>query len=689
MKKTTFFKLLLLIFGLLLANFSVFADTYTYTVTAKVWSAYGSQTLTGVAWTAAATGGGYWGYDATKGQQFGSSGSPATALSLTTAGIQGTVTSVKINTSGASSVIGNIGVSVGGTAFTNGGVSNAAISATPTDYTFTGSSNGSIVISWSQTSSKALYVKSIEVTYTTTPACTASNLAFAQPSINKMLADGAFTQTATSLNGTTAIAYTSSNTGVANVNEATGEISIVGAGSTIITASQAAGTHSAVDYCAAITTYTVNVASAAPTITVTEISVPDMAAYVGESDTETMNVSGINLTESIALAISGANADQFSLSTNSVAQTAGTATNTVVLIYYTPTATGSHTATLTISSAGATSVTRTLTGSASWVPLAVPIATDATGITNTGFSANWNVVAGAAEYQLDVTTLTVGGTSMPVLSESFVGFTAGTTSTPDGADKGSALDGLMQVNGWTGAKVYQAGGATKLGTSSVLGSLVTPSVNLSGSFNVSFKAMAWSGDSTKVKIYLNDVLVKTVSGLTNDANYTLTPFSVDLTGGTVGSKIKFEGNQAAKGRLFLDDIVISSGGGVAEQPIPGSPFTVIGDNSKTLTGLTEGTTYKYKVIAKNANVTSAVSNQISVTTTTGTGLGQLKDDLKVYTRNGNVLLTTKSGNTIEIYNAVGQKLVSHKAVEGLNTIPMRVSGVIFVKLGNEVAKVIM
>lgn len=521
-------------------------------------------------------------------------------------------------------------------------------------------------------------------------ACTASNLAFAQPSINKMLADGAFTQTATSLNGTTAIAYTSSNTGVATVNETTGEITIVGTGSAIITASQAAGTHSAVDYCAAITTYTVNVASATPTITVTEISDPDMVAYVGESDTETMNVSGVNLTENIALAISGANADQFSLSTNSVAQTGGTAANTVVFIYYTPTVTGSHTATLTISSAGATSVTRTLTGSASWTPLAAPVATDATGITNTGFIANWNVVAGATEYQLDITTLTEGGTSVPVLSENFVGFTAGSpNASADATDKSTALDGLTQTTGWTGTKVYQAGGATKLGTSSVLGSLVTPSINLSGSFNVSFKAMAWSGDSTKVKIYLNDVLVKTVSGLTNDANYTLTPFSVDLTGGTVGSKIKFEGNQAAKGRLFLDDIVISSGGGVSEQPIVGSPFTVTGDNSKSLTGLTEGATYKYTVTAKNANVTSAVSNKITVVTTTGTGLGQLKGELKVYAHNGNVLLTTKAGNVIEIYNAVGQKLVSHKAVEGLNTIPMRVSGVIFVKLGNEVAKVIM
>jgi hypothetical protein len=130
-------------------------------------------------------------------------------------------------------------------------------------------------------SSKNLQLVSIVIDYTPAPTCTESNLAFAQPVINKLAADAAFTQAATSLNGTTAIAYTSSNTGVATVNETTGEVTIAGAGSTIITASQAAGTHNAVDYCAAITTYTVNVASAAPTITVTEITVPDMVAYVG------------------------------------------------------------------------------------------------------------------------------------------------------------------------------------------------------------------------------------------------------------------------------------------------------------------------------------------------------------------------------------------------------------------------
>jgi hypothetical protein len=109
MKKTTFFRSLLVAVVMLVANNGVFAETYTHTITAKVWSAYGSQTLTGVSWAATATGGAYWGYDATKGQQFGSSGSPATTLSLSTSAISGTITSVKINTSGASSIVGTVG----------------------------------------------------------------------------------------------------------------------------------------------------------------------------------------------------------------------------------------------------------------------------------------------------------------------------------------------------------------------------------------------------------------------------------------------------------------------------------------------------------------------------------------------------------------------------------------------------
>lgn len=140
-------------------------STYSHTITAKTWSAYDTQILSGVSWSATATGGAYFGYDATKGQQFGSSGSPAKPLSLSTSGISGSITSIAVSTSGASSVAATLGITVGGSAF---GGSPKSISASNIAYTFTGNASGEIILTWNQTSSKALYVKTIAIEYSST-----------------------------------------------------------------------------------------------------------------------------------------------------------------------------------------------------------------------------------------------------------------------------------------------------------------------------------------------------------------------------------------------------------------------------------------------------------------------------------------------------------------------------------------
>ena len=153
----------------LMAVGSVVAQTtYSHTITVKTWSALGEQSLNGVNWTATgtATDGGYFGYDNTKGQQFGSGSKPFSALTLTTSEIAGTITSVKVNTSGANSVNATFKVKVGDTYFTSGEADHIAVTNTATDYTFTGSASGAVVLEWAQTSSKAMYIKSIEVTYT-------------------------------------------------------------------------------------------------------------------------------------------------------------------------------------------------------------------------------------------------------------------------------------------------------------------------------------------------------------------------------------------------------------------------------------------------------------------------------------------------------------------------------------------
>ncbi len=141
-------------------------ETYSYTFSSKQFSSNGTATLGDLTWTLAGsyTGSGYWGYDATKGQQFGSGSAPYSSLTLTTSGITGRVTSVKVNASTANGATATLNVTVGGTSY----ISGQSLTTTATDYTGTGSASGNVVISMSQSTSKALYIKSIEITYETT-----------------------------------------------------------------------------------------------------------------------------------------------------------------------------------------------------------------------------------------------------------------------------------------------------------------------------------------------------------------------------------------------------------------------------------------------------------------------------------------------------------------------------------------
>lgn len=137
-------------------------ESYSYTFTAKQWTTNGAKTLNGVSWTLAG-GGNYWGYDATKGQQFGSSGAPYKSMTLSTTAYSGGVKTIVINTSGASSIKATLTVTVGGVQY--GSAVNLTTSAT--EYTFeapaTGMCAGEIKFSYTQTSSKALYIKSIKI----------------------------------------------------------------------------------------------------------------------------------------------------------------------------------------------------------------------------------------------------------------------------------------------------------------------------------------------------------------------------------------------------------------------------------------------------------------------------------------------------------------------------------------------
>lgn len=141
-------------------------ESYSYTFTSTQWSSNNaSKTLGTLSWTASGTytGEGYWGYDATKGQQFGSAKKAASSLKISTSAYSGGVKSIKVSTSGASSINAKLTVTVNGKQY--GSV--VSLTSSNKEYTFevddANVQAGEIVLSYANSSAKAIYIKSIAI----------------------------------------------------------------------------------------------------------------------------------------------------------------------------------------------------------------------------------------------------------------------------------------------------------------------------------------------------------------------------------------------------------------------------------------------------------------------------------------------------------------------------------------------
>ena len=97
-----------------------------------------------------------------------------------------------------------------------------------------------------------------------------------------------------------------------------------------------------------------------PTIYVTPSTVAMGKLAVNGSTSQTITVSGVNLTQAISIEKTGNS--YFTISANSVSMSEASSGKTITITYH-PTAAGDHTATLTLSSSGATSRTVTISGS--------------------------------------------------------------------------------------------------------------------------------------------------------------------------------------------------------------------------------------------------------------------------------------------------------------------------------------
>lgn len=329
-----------------------------------------------------------------------------------------------------------------------------------------------------------------------------------------------------------------------------------------------------------------------------------------------------------------------------------------------------------------------------------PVANEATGITATGFTANWSPVEGAVSYTLYVDRRQPSAGGEILLSEDFAKCTVAGTANLGGTNAFQTVDGqYFQTSGWSGKYLYPEVGMMKMGNSSNGGALCTPAIDLSsngGTFTVQFAASRYDNDKEKtvMKVYLegDEAHAQTTEMLPLDPmnTYTLT-----FTGGTASSKIVFESTaDSGKKRAYIDNIVVYSGevqpDAMAKPAAVEWPMVIEGitETSYTLTALEPGYLYSYKVKAVTAeNEEGAYSNVVKVDLSSGI-CDILEVNHRIYAAEGGVVIECESAQPVVIVNLAGQ-VVASTEVNGRTVVPVPAAGVYIVRCGAAATRVMV
>jgi hypothetical protein len=215
-------------------------------------------------------------------------------------------------------------------------------------------------------------------------------------------------------------------------------------------------------------------------------------------------------------------------------------------------------------------------------------------------------------------TFTVGTvSSATLLNEPFTGFTAGSISSPSSSDVSSSLNSYTVLSGWTGSKIYAAGGAIKLGASSSMGYIVTPSLDCSaGSGTLKFNLQTY-GTDTKTVI----ASISTDGGSTyTQLGSAITPTSsmvtqtLTFTGGTSTTKFKISAGAASSNRFYIDTVIVATSSNVTAPTTQASAvvFSSVGTTQFTV-GWTNGNGTSRIVKINTANSFTAPTDGTSPT----------------------------------------------------------------------------
>ncbi|MDD3489888.1 MAG: lamin tail domain-containing protein [Paludibacter sp.] len=258
-------------------------------------------------------------------------------------------------------------------------------------------------------------------------------------------------------------------------------------------------------------------------------------------------------------------------------------------------------------------------------PPAAPTATSATSVTSSGFTANWNAVSGATGYRLDIYKKVGGGNATDLFISEYI--------------EGSSNNKAIEIYNGTGSSVdlsiysirKQANGAGSFGGDLPLsGTLANGEVYVIA-HSLSNETILEQADQTAggtpidfngndaVALYKNGIQIDVVGVVDQVASWGADVTLVrkpSISEATTSYSISDWDPFESETYDYLGSHTFS--GGSSQTYVSGFEDHDAGNvTSKAITSLDASTDYFYVVRAYNGSVTSASSNEISVTTSAG------------------------------------------------------------------------
>ena len=285
----------------------------------------------------------------------------------------------------------------------------------------------------------------------------------------------------------------------------------------------------------------------------------------------------------------------------------------------------------------------------------VMLSADETAVEPNAFRADWTSGGDVSSYTLKVTRQSESGATL-LMSENFSGVNANN----DGyTDIGESLDDYTDNPGWKGYKVYTAAGQSlKMGTSSAIGHLISPNLQLGSTVTVVFKAKNWisssgSSDNSSMIISCGNAS-QTVALNDSPEQYTV------VLNGCTDSNVKLAMN-AVKKRSYIYSVDIYDGDLTAKAPrrqvveegdSTWRMVSGIADTCYTVKAL-DGGIYEYMVKAIYTDGTESVWSNIQHVTLTG-GIavltGDVNDDGEVNIGDVTAIIDYLLGNASDTFN---------------------------------------